>query len=148
MVIDDVDYDSTTLVGQSHIFLQMEKPKQLVESAHMTKEFRHDLSSRKEDAVIISTKDGDCKKHTGAKAKKHAATLIVGKDILLSEVPKYLSLALVGRFCRKKSRRGRSPKVDGRKLESPYAAATNVPYFVERMDFVLGQDRGGEAAVT
>ena len=43
----------------------------------------HDLSIRKEDAVIISTKDGESKKHRGAKAKKHAATLIVGKDIFI-----------------------------------------------------------------
>ena len=65
------------------------------------KKFRHDISRRKEGAVIISTKDGEIKKCTGSKAKKHAATLIVGKDISLSEVLEYLSLALVGRFCSK-----------------------------------------------
>ena len=101
MVIDEVDYDSTTPVGQSHIFLQMVKPKQTVQSAHTPEKFRHGLSSRKEGAVIISTKDGESKKHIGAKAKKNASTLIVGKDISLSEVPKYLSLALVGIFCGK-----------------------------------------------
>ena len=51
---------------------------------------------------MISTKNGESKKRSGAKVKKHAAELIVGKDITLSEVPEYLSLALVGRFCGKK----------------------------------------------
>ena len=50
---------------------------------------------------MISTKNGESKKHSGAKVKKHAAELIVGKDIMLSEVPQYLSLALVGIFCGK-----------------------------------------------
>ena len=64
----------------------------------MSEKFRHNPSNEKEGEVIISTKNGESKKHTGAKVKKHATELIVGKDIMLSEVPEYLSLALVGRF--------------------------------------------------
>ena len=39
-------------------------------SAHTSEKIRLDLSSRKEDAVIISNKDGETRKRTGAKAKK------------------------------------------------------------------------------
>ena len=40
-------------------------------------------------------------KSKGMRAKKTIPKLIVGRDIQLLEIPKYLNLALVGRFCGK-----------------------------------------------
>ena len=55
---------------------------------------------RKEDTIIITNKGGDHveKRRTRAKEKKHAASLIVGNDILITEIPDYLLLDLEGRF--------------------------------------------------
>ena len=58
------------------------------------------LYNKKDGKYMISTKIGE-KKRLGAKAKKEATTLVVGKDISLEEVPDYFSSALVGRFCGK-----------------------------------------------
>ena len=101
MIIDEVDYDSTTPVGQSHIFSPMAKPKQAGPDAHTSENTRHVLSSKKAGGVMISTNTDERRKRSGAKAKKQATTLIVGRDISLVEVPDYLSSALVGRFCGK-----------------------------------------------
>ena len=104
MVIDEVYYDSTTLEGHSHIFThssQVVKSKKEVLSAHTMEKIRLNLSSMMEDAVIISNKDVETRKCKGSKGKKHAASLVVGQDISLTEIPNYLSLALVGRFCGK-----------------------------------------------
>ena len=46
---------------------------------------------------MTSPKNYENRKRVRAKAKQHAVTLIVGKEISLTEVPDYLSLALVGR---------------------------------------------------
>ena len=62
----------------------------------MPEEPRHDFFNREEDAVT-SPKNDENRKRVRAKAKQHAVTLIVGKEISLTEVPDYLSLALVGR---------------------------------------------------
>ena len=87
MMIDEVDYDSTTPKGKKLIFSQVAKPKQAVQSDHTLVKFKHDPSNRKEGEVIISTKNGKIKKRAGAKVKKNAAELILGKDISLSEAP-------------------------------------------------------------
>ena len=137
MVIDEVDYDSTTLEGQRSIFVQVAKPKQAVQSNHTLEKLRHDPSNKKDGKDIIPTRNGESKKCTGAKVKKSAAELIVGKDISLSEVLEYLFLALVERFC------GKTIEEDAlrRWMEvnwNPFATASNVSYSVQRLDFVPG----------
>ena len=69
MVIDEVDYDSTTPEGKKLIFSQVAKPKQAVQSDHTPKKFRHDPSNRREGEDIISSKNGKSKKCAGAKVK-------------------------------------------------------------------------------
>ena len=101
MIIDEVDYDSTTPVGHSHIFSMMAKPKQAGLDAHMDahtpESIRNVLSSKKAGRDMNTSE----RKRSGAKAKKQAVALIVGRDISLAKVPDYLSSALVGRFCGK-----------------------------------------------
>ena len=101
MIIDEVDYDSTTMVGQSHIFSLMAKPKQVGSNAHTPENTRHVLSIKKVGEVMITSNTDERRKGSGAKDKKQATTLIVRRDISLAEVPGYLSSALVGRFCGK-----------------------------------------------
>ena len=80
----------------------MENANNTVRTDHTPKKLRHDIFNNKiEGAVITSSKNDENKKRVAAKEKKHAATLIVGKDISLTKVPEYLSLDLVGRFCSK-----------------------------------------------
>ena len=104
MIIDEVDYDSSTPEGHSHIFSIMAKPKQAAsdshKDAHTPESTRHILSRKKADKVMISSSTSK-RKRSGAKAKKQAATLIVVRDISIAEVPNYLLSALVGRFCGK-----------------------------------------------
>ena len=87
MVIDEVDYDSTLPEGQGHIFTrfsQVTKSQHEVVSVHTPEKLRPDLSIKKEDATIIINKVGKIRKCIGAKAKKHVASLVVGKDILIT----------------------------------------------------------------
>ena len=100
MIIDDVDYDTITLERKRHIFTQMASRKQVGQDAPTRENTRLVLSNKKDGEDMISTKFGE-KKRLGAKAKKEAATLVVGKDISLEEVPNYFSFALVSRFCGK-----------------------------------------------
>ena len=72
MMIDEVDYDSTTPEGQKSIFLQVVKPKKAIHSDHRPEKFRHNPSNRKEGEAIISNKNGESKKRTGGEVKKHA----------------------------------------------------------------------------
>ena len=70
MIIDEVDYDSTTLVGHSDIFSMMAKPKQAGSDAHTdahtSKNTGHVLSSKKAGGVM-NTRERKC---SGAKDKK------------------------------------------------------------------------------
>ena len=104
MIIDEVDNESTTPIGHSHIFSIMANPKQAGPDAHMrahtSESTGHVLSSKKACGVMISNNTSETK-CSGAKAKKQATTLIVGRDISIAEVPDYLASALVGRFCEK-----------------------------------------------
>ena len=70
MIIDEVDYDSTTPVGQSHIFSLMAKPNQAGPDADMPENTRHILSSKKADEVMITTNTDQRRKRSGAKEKK------------------------------------------------------------------------------
>ena len=98
--LDEVDYDTITPEGHKRIFVQMASSQQVGPGAPTRENTRPALSNKKDDEDMRAIKTGE-KKRSRAKAKKHAAALVVGKDIALAEVPDYLSFALVGRFCRK-----------------------------------------------
>ena len=100
MIIDEVDYDSTTPVGKSHIFSIMENPKQAGPDAHSPENTGHVLSSKKVGGIMIYINTRE-RNRSRAKAKKQAATLIVGRVLSITEVHDYLASTLVGRFCGK-----------------------------------------------
>ena len=70
MIIDEVDYDSNTPVGHSHIFSMMAKPKQAGSNshtdAHTSESTEHVVSSKKAGGDMNTSK----RKCSGAKAKK------------------------------------------------------------------------------
>ena len=83
MVIDEIDYDSTMLEGQRNIFSQVANNNDVVQTVHTLEKPRHDLFNKEED-VVTSSKNYENRKRAEAKAKKHAMTFIVGKDISLT----------------------------------------------------------------
>ena len=100
IMLDEVDYDTITLEGHKHIFIQMASPTQVGSDTPTWENTRPTLSNKKYDEDMKAIKTGE-KKKSGAKAKRKAAALVVGRDIALAEVPDYLSFALVELFCRK-----------------------------------------------
>ena len=72
MIIDEVDNESTTPIGHSHIFSIMANPKQAGPDAHTkahtSKSIGHVLSSKKAGGVMISNNTRE-RKRLGAKAK-------------------------------------------------------------------------------
>ena len=62
----------------------MEKSQHEVLSTHTSEKLSPDLSSRKDDANIITNTAGETRKRIGTKAKKHTSSIVVGKDILIT----------------------------------------------------------------
>ena len=101
MMIDEVDYDSNS--SRVPIFMCSSKlvnSQQEVRSPSTLETSKLGFPSMKEDTSLINKKGGNHKivRQTRAKARKTSASLTVGKDIELTYLPEYLSLALVGRF--------------------------------------------------
>ena len=69
MIIDEVDYDSNTPIGHSHIFSIIAKPKKVGSDAHTSESTEHILSSKMACKVMISNNTSE-RKRSGEKSKK------------------------------------------------------------------------------